>query len=180
MWYMDKKELEKKVREIGEKLLKAGVPVSPHIEEVAINTRAKKRLGACKRRKTSLGKTGYIIEISQTALRCSEEDLSIIIAHELIHTCRGCFNHGDKWKKMATIAREAYGWDIRRTVKYEDIGLEAPREREKVRYRVVCTKCGKIYERRRSCPLTKEPRKYRCGKCGGTLTLAEKNTTSCR
>lgn len=177
---MELKELEQLVKKVANEMLKAGIPISQNIEAVTINSRAKKRLGCCKRRKTITGRYFYTIEISKYALNCKEKELCSIIAHELLHTCKGCFNHGIKWKKMGIIVEEKLGYPITRTVDYEKLGLEKPESAECVKYIITCTKCGQTIERKRLSNLVKNTEKYRCGKCGGTLELQAKSTTSCR
>ena len=53
----------------------------------------------------------------------------------------------------------------------EKLGLENPGSRESIKYRIVCTKCGQEYPRRRKCSLTEHPERYSCGKCGGKLEI---------
>ena len=92
---------------------------------------------------------------------CDDIKLCSIIAHEILHTCPGSFNHGKIWKE--------HGRQVEHFLGYESI-----------KYIIVCKKCGQKYERKRICPLVKNPKKYRCGKCGGKLELLHKHTTSCR
>lgn len=177
---MDIKELKDLVSQVAGELKKIGVPISDNIEKVVINNRAKKRLGCCKRRKNTLGKTFYTIEISKYALNCEEKNLRNIIAHELIHTCRGCFNHGKKWKKLAGAAELKANYHITRTVDYKDLGLEVPASANQEVHIIVCEGCGLKFERKRMCKLIKNIGNYRCGKCGSSLKYAGKSTTSCR
>ncbi len=59
-----------------------------------VNTRAKTRLGVCK-------KSGdcYEIEIAAILLdeRTPEEYLKNTLMHELLHTCYGCMKHTGRW-----------------------------------------------------------------------------------
>lgn len=177
---MKQKEVELLVKKVSQEMKAIGIPISDNIEAITINNRAKKRLGCCKRRKNVLGKTAFTIEISRYALSCEKEKLCSIIAHELLHTCKGCFNHGDKWKKMGIRVEKELGYPISRTVNYEELGLEKPVSSERTKYIITCKKCGQIIERKRMCNLVKNVEKYRCGKCGAPLELKAKSTTSCR
>lgn len=177
---MDKKELKTLVESIAQEMRSVGIPVSTNIEEVEINPRTKRRLGCCKRRKNIVGKEFFTIEISRYALKCEKRQLCSIIAHELLHTCKGCFNHGKKWKILGKTVEDRLGYSITRTVDYENLGLENPADSEKTKYVIVCRECGQKIERKRKCPLVKNIGKYRCGKCGGILKLEGKSTTSCR
>ena len=177
---MELRELEKIVKRVASEMKAVGIPVSEQIEAVTINKRAKKRLGCCKRRKTIIGKYLYTIEISQYALSCDEKNLCSIIAHELLHTCSGCFDHGGRWKNMGKMVEEKLGYPISRTVNYEELVLEKPVSSMAVKYTVICKKCGQKIERKRMSNLVANTEKYRCGKCGGSLELQTKSTTSCR
>ncbi|MBQ9960639.1 MAG: SprT-like domain-containing protein [Firmicutes bacterium] len=177
---MDIRELEKLIKKVAEELIAIGIPVSRNIEKITINGRARKRLGACHRRKSMTGRYYYTIEISKYALNCEEKQLRSIIAHELLHTCTGCFNHGEKWKKMGELIENRLGYPISRTVDFSKLGLKEPAASETVKYVVICKGCGQKIERKRMCNLVKNIEKYRCGKCGDLLELQEKSTTSSR
>jgi predicted SprT family Zn-dependent metalloprotease len=165
---MKEKELELLVSEVAKNLESIGIPISKNIKGVSINKRARKRLGACKIEKSPYKEDCFIIEISAVSLDLDLKHLKDIIAHELLHTCDGCFNHGEKWKKF-TIKAKAMGYDISRTVSYETLGIDNLKTKESVKYKVKCQNCGHVYERKRMCQLIKTPKKYRCGLCGGAL-----------
>ncbi len=164
-------QINKLTDKVLQELKSIGIPVSNNIEKVVINTRTKKRLGACKKNVNSCGIESFIIEISARALACKEEQICNIIAHELIHTCPGSFNHGKKWKKYGEKTEALLGYHIKRTVNLEEMGIKPDKTSEKVRYTIICKKCGQKFERKRKCPLVEHPENYRCGKCGGRLKL---------
>ena len=115
------------------------------------------------------GKDGrYIIELSSKLYDAPELSCRQTLAHELIHTCDGCMNHGELFKKYADKMNRKYGYNIRRTNSAEEMGVESSNENAK--YIVVCKKCGNEIRRTRQSPLTKNPSRYRC-KCGGELYL---------
>ncbi len=171
---MNKRELNTLTKNLIKELKNVGIPVSNNIGEVMINTRAKARFGACKAKKTILGKS-FTIEISSEILGCDTKAISEIIIHELLHTCPGCFNHGKKWKLYTDIVETRLGYTIKTTQKYEDFGLEKPASKEEAKYIVKCSGCGIEFHRKRMCKLVKSPEKYRCGKCGNILYLQGKN-----
>ncbi len=157
-------ELNELLTEAEAKLWRLSVPFSPHIERaVKVNSRAKKRLGCCI---YSGGR--YTIEISQALLEDEKEGLlTETLMHELLHTCKGCRNHGEKWKEYARRVNEAYGYNIARTV---DTGEKITQLRkESIKYILVCEGCGLKIERSRMSKAVKSPWRYRCGKCGGKL-----------
>ena len=146
----------------------SGIPVSRRIStEVCSNARAKKRFAACRKK----GRDFYI-EINERLLsgEIPEEKIREILAHEVIHTCRGCFDHGEKWKTYARIMKEDWGYEIKRTAKFNELGLEEPETKEPVRYIIRCEKCGKEIGRRRKSRLVTHTQDYRC-LCGGKLRL---------
>lgn len=138
----------------------AGVPVSDKIDpHVVLNTRAKKRYGRC-----VLQNGRYQIEISafipQNDLRLLHE----VIAHEVLHTCPGCMNHGARWKLYAKVLCDRYGYTIGRTAKEPLVQESAP----KARYMLECTACGAQIPRQKMSRAVEHPALYRC-KCGGKL-----------
>ena len=55
------------------------------------------------------------------------------LAHEVLHTCPGCRNHGALWKEYAARMNGAYGYAISRTGTCEALGVADVRP---VRYRL--------------------------------------------
>ena len=90
------------------------------------------------------------------------------------HHCKGCFNHGKKWKLYCNEVERSLGYRITRTQKYEDIGLEKPVDKEQIKYIVKCSGCGTEFPRKRLCNIVRNPEKYKCGKCGNILYLQDK------
>ena len=144
------------------------IPVSEHIcPQVRLNRRARTRFGCCVRKGGA-----YTVELSAQLAREGTEDAILqVLAHEVLHTCYGCSNHGKRWKSYAAKMNAAYGYNISRTDKFEDLGLEDDRP---VRYWVVCTQCGRRIPRMKRSPLVDHPERYRC-RCGGALQI-ENNT----
>lgn len=135
-----------------------------------VNTRAKSRWGQCR---TVPG--GYSININSILLddRNDEKGLKETILHELLHSCKGCMNHGDNWKRMARKVNQAYGYNIKRTDSVSDKGVQSetmlPRKAREVNYKVICLDCGKIYTRAKASKLITHTNCYRCGCCCGKL-----------
>ena len=138
------------------------IPFSPRLEPgVKINTRAVTRFGCCKLRKGT-----YSIEVARTVAEGPEKSCLEVLAHELLHTCRGCRDHGERWREYAGRMNRAYGYDIRRVTTNASLGVQGIRE---PKYILVCRECGGEFPRFRASELTRHPERYRC-KCGGTLT----------
>lgn len=140
-----------------------GLPVSCRIDpHVAVNRRAVTRFGCCIQR----GK-GYTIELSERLLTAPEGACLQTLAHEVLHTCPGCANHGPRWRYWAERMNQAYGYRIQRTGSYQALGLSDPRP---VRYLVVCSRCGREIPRMKRSFLVDHPEQYRC-RCGGILQV---------
>lgn len=138
------------------------IPVSHHIHpQVRLNARAVTRFGCCFRRTDG----SYLIELSARMLEAPEVSCLQTLAHEVLHTCPGCRNHGARWKEYARRMNEAYGYAISRTGSCEALGVADARP---VRHLVVCTRCGMEFPRSRRSPLVDHPERYRC-RCGGVL-----------
>jgi len=142
-----------------------GIPVSRRIRaQVAVNGRAVGRFGQC--RKTPFG---YEIELSERLLAAPERACRQILAHEVLHTCPGCANHGPRWKDYAARMNAAYGYEIRRTGDCAELGVPDLRA---ARYAVRCTRCGAVLTRQRRSSLIAHPERYRC-RCGGAFAPAD-------
>ena len=142
-----------------------GIPYSKKLDpHVGINTKAKKRFGLCIRIKDL-----YKIELSAMLLTAPEKACCQTLAHELIHTCEGCGNHGALFKEYAERMNRAYGYQIKRTNTCEDLGLPAALEKPvSANYIIVCQSCGHQFQRVRYCAVVAHPSRYRC-RCGGQL-----------
>ena len=165
---MTQGEIDKLLARVIAQARAVRVPVSEHIcPQVRWNRRARTRFGCCVRQGGA-----YIIELSaRLAEEGSEDAVMQVLAHEVLHTCYGCSNHGKRWKSYAAKMNAAWGYHISRTDKFEDLGLEDDRP---VRYWVVCSRCGRRMARMKRSPLVDHPERYRC-QCGGTLQI-ENNT----
>lgn len=137
------------------------IPVSSRIRTaVEINFRAKSRLGCCRRKAGE-----YIIELSAWVLEMEEQTVVQTLAHEVLHTCPWCADHGPQWKKWAELMNAKYGYHIARTSSVEEWRLPPG---EPIRYLLVCKTCGAQIGRRRRSVLVEHPECYRC-RCGGKL-----------
>lgn len=159
-------ELDTLMQLMIQELRALNIPISPHIlPSVAINKRAKRRLGCCKR----LGER-FTIEVSATLLT-DEPRLRQTLAHELLHTCPGCQNHGERWKAYAAIVNAAWGMEISRLAPPNE-DEPARLRHDAVKYLLTCERCGKQFPRTRMCPPVQHPERYRCP-CGGRLRRSE-------
>ena len=161
--------------EVIREAISIGIPIGMDIRGPVVNKRAKTRFGCCKAEKIFPGTVQYTIEISERILTAPEKNIKEIIAHELLHTCRGCMNHGKKWKTYAEKFGNAFGYKITRTSTDTSFGLSVTKaEAAPPRYMLVSSRCGREYLRRRRSRVVEHPEQYRCGKCGGHLKLSQK------
>lgn len=143
-----------------------------NIIEFTVNTRAKKRWGQCK-----AVPGGYSINISNVLLdeRNDIKGLKETIHHELLHSCKGCMNHGNNWKRLAQKVNRAYGYNIKRTNSEAEKGVleetRPPVKQREINHKVVCLDCGHIYTRTKASKLITHTSHYRCGCCHGKLKL---------
>ena len=148
--------------QVAEEIRSLGIPISGRIDpRVAVNRRAVTRFGCCRREPGG----GYRIELAAALLEADERLCRQTLAHELLHTCPGCRNHGDLWRSYARRMNAAFGYAVARTGSREELGAEPPRPAP---YLVVCRRCGREFRRFRASALVQHPERYRCG-CGGML-----------
>lgn len=163
------KEFEKRLKIIAEeeksKLKETGIKTG-HISEIKVNKRLKRRLGQCI--KKSSGE--YEIQIAEYLENSTENLIREVVMHELIHTCRGCMNHGKKWKIYAEIMNREYGYNITRVYK-EDKEDSLPER--KYKYLIKCTSCGNTGYRVKRSKVIDNPKNYKCSRCGGKIVVEE-------
>lgn len=158
---MVQEELDGLMARLHHKLKDLGIPVSKKLlPGVKVNTRAKRRLGCCYYQSGR-----YWIEVSESLLD-NDGLLRQTLIHELLHTCPGCRNHGERWKSYARVVKEKLGYEIERTVKTES--ASGPLRHEEVKYILECQSCGAQIKRMRMSKAVKSPWRYRCH-CGGKL-----------
>lgn len=162
---MDKQDIEICMDEVIRQCTNLKIPISPFIDpNIIINKRARSRFAACRKKGDSL----YIIEVGEALMKADEYSVKNILAHEILHTCYDCYNHGKRWKFYANKMNQAYGYHITTTTTYEALGLETPERKKTIRYVIVCQNCGHQFYRQKKSKLVTETSKYRC-KCGGIL-----------
>ena len=182
---MKQKYLRALLMEVLSDFKEIKIPISDRIlSEIKINTRAKCRFGACRKvwkaldgswttkSASALQNPYFQIEICEAVLDADKQEVKNVLAHELLHTCPGCYNHGKRWKAYAEKINNIYGYNITSTTTYEKIGLKKPEKRANHKYKIECAKCGKTFYRQKKSKLTDNPGRYRCT-CGGKLKVRE-------
>lgn len=169
---MDSEKINIIFKEIIKEAQDLKIPVPANIcEEISINPRPKKRFGCCK-----LKDGTFYIEISKFVVATDEKKIREVIAHEILHACKGCQNHGVRWKEYAGRMNAQYGYQIKRVSSFQEMGLETNQggdAEDQIKYIIKCQKCGREYPRQRFTCVMKKINAYRC-QCGGKLTLIRK------
>lgn len=161
------------LKECIEELNKINIPISKNIHRIMPNNRAKSRFGCCIKKKQSFGEDFFNIEISTVLENSSDKEIKEIIIHELLHTCKGCLNHGYKWKNMSESVNYLLGYSVKTTSSYSKLNLDTPESKETYKYKITCKNCGNIVLRKRKTKVLDHISNYRCIKCGGPLEVSE-------
>ena len=170
---VNKERLDILLQEVIQEARALKIPVSSTIEKnVIVNGRPKKRFGCCRK-----SRNGFEIEVSRFLLdeaRCSEKIVKGVLAHEVLHTCRDCYEHGMLWKSYAGQMNKAYGYQIERVNSFAEMGMAGREEKlaesRHIRYIIQCKKCGRQYPRQRFTCVMQKIDAYRC-QCGGKLEV---------
>ena len=141
-----------------------------NVIDINVNKRFKSTWGQCKK-----VPDGYVININPVLVdeKNSEDGLKNTIMHELLHSCDGCMNHGPKWKEVVETVNRKLGYGIKRISSSAEKGVLEETRNIKIKYRIVCQKCGNELIRSKVTKVVKYPNMYRCGCCGGKLEVFE-------
>lgn len=141
-----------------------GIPLSI-VDSVVVNNRLDRSWGRCRR----LGYQ-FQIELSGKLMKTASIDgIDMVMYHELLHTCIGCFDHGPLWKKYASIVCHAKGVHISRLTSADELGVDVQVLLDQGYFACQCIDCGSVVTRKSECRFIKHPEWYSCGKCGGSF-----------
>ena len=134
------KESEKELQAIG-----LGDKLKSDIK-YTINYRAKKRLGQCCK-KQDINISSWLLEIGD------DHDIKNTIIHEILHTFEDTIGHKEKWQYYARYVNNRTDYHITRTTSinkiYEKANKVRPTKEIHYRWKITCTKCGKVFYRQR-------------------------------
>lgn len=134
------KESEKELQAIG-----LGDKLKSDIE-YTINYKAKKRLGQCCK-KQDINISSWLLEIGD------DHDIKNTIIHEILHTFEDTIGHKEKWQYYARYVNNRTDYHITRTTSinkiYEKANKVRPTREIHYRWKITCTKCGKVFYRQR-------------------------------
>ncbi|MDD4377128.1 MAG: SprT-like domain-containing protein [Eubacteriales bacterium] len=146
------------------------IPLANNIVLDRENTRAKLRLGSCKKIK-KIGKIEYHIELSNKLRKLNDREIKSVIAHELIHTCPDCMNHGIIWKEYSKIANAKLGYNVERCTNIEGLNIDV--EEKQYKYKIYCENCNFVTYRMKKTRITNSPENYRCPECRGKIEVTK-------
>lgn len=152
--------LNKLMNDIIADFREAGIEVGS-ISHICVNARLRRAWGQCCRCRTDMGTEYFYIEISTMTL--NSERLRDVVAHEILHTVSGCFNHGVEFLALAGLMK-SHGYQIDVADSAPEMGMDA----ESIYKYIVRCENGHNFYRHRMCDLVKTPCRYRCG-CGANL-----------
>ena len=142
------------------------------INSVTVDTRAKKRWGLTRKNPDGT----FDININVSLLYDTTDDWATknTVAHEILHTVKGCFDHKALWQEYANRMNAAYGYNIKRCTSFAEKGLEPVGRirNEEYKYTLTCTCCGGKHYYKRLSKAVQHPEWFRCGRCNGKLVAA--------
>ena len=124
--------------------LKGVVPYSENITSkvLLLSNRNKRTLGRCTRNREN---TRFTISLNPKLENMSEQLIKDVLAHEIIHTVKGCFNHGYNFKN--------YMYRVNYNCKNYNVETKSNskewEENKQYKYKLTCKKCGKVIYRNR-------------------------------
>lgn len=144
------------------------IPVSEDINPYIKFSKAKRLWGSCKVSNIK-GDYKYHISISEICFKEPNfmEFIKNTLAHELIHTIFGCFNHGERFKYYSNIL-EIAGYKVK-TVAKSSLMKSDEEKIQEAKHILRCIECGEMYYRFRFSKEKGYINKIRCGKCRGRL-----------
>jgi len=154
-------DLEKIYKDVRKDI--EGIGIQPGcIQKVYAINEEHNFLGQCIKHTEVCGNLCYDafdIEIcSWTLEQLQLEEVKDIVAHEILHTCKGAFSHGSEWKALAKLTNEKLGYNIRSTTTKTNASLEQ-------KYKIECKECGYITYRKRKSKLVKYTKHFLCPEC---------------
>lgn len=143
------------------------------IINASINNRMTRTL-ACTGRNSFDKKTGYVKVSSQFLQHHDSSDkFHSVLCHETIHSLQGCFDHGATFKQVGQVVMNIYE-NLQISTTLGDSGYITYRKEqanERLKWNVICQDCGQVIKRQKACDITKNPQRYKCGKCGGKFKV---------
>ena len=155
--------------------LKNVLPLSKNVNSSPNYFKSINTLGKCNRKIIGGIIKIFTISLNEYLENCTDQTIKNTIAHELIHTIDGCFDHKNKFKIMAQKIKQL-GYEVSRTSKSKEFSefVQKLRQDNETRrkskiYKVTCNHCGRSVLRQRKINVNH----YICPVCSGSLRLEE-------
>lgn len=162
------KRFDTMVNEVYISLRQRNIPIKNC--PVTISNRLKRVFGTTYYKKRGNTETYNIKIAGYLVNNGSEHGIKSTIAHEFIHTCDGCLNHGALWKHYASMVSDLY--NISRTNTMEDKGISQgvanAINNSNIKYIVKCTTCNHEWKYKRMCKTLKVINYCSCPYCKTT------------
>lgn len=133
------------------------------ISDIRVGSQNMKFIGLCHHLRDGT----HMIEINPVILTSSTpiKSLKEVIIHEILHTCKGCDNHGRIWKQLAAKINARYGYNVTHYSSYVTLGITAEKLAQSAKYVIECTNCGELYSYKRRSKVIDSYKKCSCGNC---------------
>lgn len=163
---MFKEDLEK----AKQQLIDLGYDISQNKYDLTFNLNGYKTVGRCKR----FSNTYFLISINEKYINVLDRSsIQNTIMHELIHSLKGCMNHGTQWQMIAQRVNYKYNYHISRLTSKEDHSIikSFKVENNCFKYKVICSHCNNeifYHKANKLITLLKNntyKKTFRCGKC---------------
>lgn len=162
------------LQEVQQELINLGYyEISDNYYSLELNNRYTRTLGTCEK----ISSVDYKISLNSKMLAYNTEmDIKNTLMHELIHSIKGCMNHGKKFQLIATEVNRKYseyniGTHATKT-NYTNIYRKELKKHRNYKYLVKCQNCNEEWRFKRETELTKtlkqDPlsQRFRCPYCG--------------
>ena len=161
-------------KEVKEELSKV-LPLGQCINAEPRYFKSIRALGRCNRKIIGDKYPIFTIFLNEYLENCKDQTIKNTIAHELIHTIKGCFDHKTYFKYYASKIAQ-YGYTVARTTRDTDFrefcnNLRNGKQGNKKHhiYKVTCLECGRSVLRERRINVNN----YICPACHGHLKIEE-------
>lgn len=115
-------------------------------------------LGQCRKRSNC----DYTIYLNYYYARSAPmEMIEETIVHELLHSCRECMAHTGRWKRLAALVNEHFGYHISRTSSVDGTNYKyiENMNRKQKKYALICNNCNHQWSYTRKTDLIKSVEK---------------------
>lgn len=146
-------------------LLSLGIPLGK-VDALNVNSKMSSSWGYCHQ----TGYNHFSIDIAERLMISADDSgVDLVVIHELLHTCKDCFNHGAMWKHYGNTVCNSYGFNITRLTSAEEVNSDSVELIKQGYYACQCLTCGKVISKKTECRFIKHPEYYSCGVCGGAF-----------